>query len=426
MSELLETLIRLNPWWSNKPFETGLARPKYFEKIKKYLETKEIVVLTGVRRGGKTTLLFQIINYLINERKVNSKNILFVNFDDAGFINIENPIQSIMKTFTQEISDAPSYIIFDEIQNVTGWERWAKTVYDEKKHNIVLSGSSAHIIDSKLATLISGRYLQVTVFPLDFQEFLYFNNLESLKNKIEALTNKNKILSLLKKYIVEGGFPKVTLQKDEALKNEQLKNYYDSILYKDIISLHNIRNTKSIQELIYFLCSNVANLYSYKGLSDLLKIDFTTLKEYISYIEESRILFSNSIFSYSLKTQSRNNKKIYCIDNGLRNAVSFVFSKDEGKLAENLVFTELKRRGKDSYYWQNKGEVDFVIKNKNQTLTAINVTYSDNVDEREINSLLEFKSAFKKTSELILLTKDTEKKEKGIQFIPLWKWLLFQ
>ena len=156
----------------------------------------------------------------------------------------------------------------------------------------------------------------------------------------------------------------------------------------------------------------------------VLKRGFSTVKEYFNYIEESRMLFEISIFSYSLKVQTRNNKKIYCIDNGLRNAVSFQFSKDEGRLAENLVFIELKRKEKEIYYWKNNVEVDFIIKNKDNSLTAINVSYTNKINKREINSLLKFKKEFQKTKELILLTKDLEKTEQNIKFIPLWKWLL--
>jgi len=130
-------------------------------------------------------------------------------------------------------------------------------------------------------------------------------------------------------------------------------------------------------------------------------------------------------FSYSFKEQKVFPSKIYCIDNGLRNAVSFKFSKDEGKLAENIVYLKLKSEEKDVYYWKNKGEVDFVMKNKDQTLSAINVTYTDEINKREINGLLEFKEIFKnKVKDMFLITKNLEKREEGIIFIPLWKWLL--
>lgn len=423
MTQLLEILEKLNPWWEGKGFEIGLIRDKYLKKINSYIKTREIVILTGVRRAGKTTLLFQTISNLI-KKGVNPKQILFVNFDEADIANIDNPIKTILNSYYQEVCDEPAYLIFDEIQNIENWERWAKTIHDQKKHQLILSGSSSHLLDSRLATLISGRYLKINVFPLDFREYLSFNNLKEVKDKLALISSKNRIMRLLKDYLTEGGFPQVALQQNKNLKKEYLKTYYESIVYRDILSMHEIRHTKIMRELIYYLFSNFTKLYSYKKLTELLKIDFTTVKEYLAYIEDSRMLSELCIFSYSLKMQSRNNKKIYCIDNGLRNAVSFKFSKDEGKLAENLVFIELKRREKDPYYWKETREVDFVIKDKDNSLTAIDVSYTDETKERETNSLLEFKKEFRKTKKLILLTKDTEKKEQGIEFIPLWKWLL--
>ena len=153
-------------------------------------------------------------------------------------------------------------------------------------------------------------------------------------------------------------------------------------------------------------------------------MSYDTIKDYLSYYTEAFLFFSVDHFSYSFKEQKTLPSKIYCIDNGLRNAVSFKFSKDDGKLAENLVFVELKRRDKYVYYWKNKNEVDFIIKNKDNKLTAINVSYSDDAKEREMNGLKELKKKYDKTEELIIITKDLEKEENGIKFIPLWKWLL--
>jgi uncharacterized protein len=425
MVEIIEMLEKLNPWWLKKEFDSGFNRNKYLNKIKSYLSTKEIVILNGVRRSGKTTLLFQTINSLLN-KGVDPKRILFVNFDQSDIFNLDDSFKKILDSYFQEVApEKKCYLIFDEVQNVKGWERWAKSIYDEKKHQLILSGSSSHLLDNKLATLISGRYLKIEVFPLDFKEFLDFKNIKR-GNKLERLSNKNQIIKSLKEFIYFGGFPKIIFEKNQNLKEEILKNYYETIIYKDILSNHEIRQRELIKELLYYLVSNFTSLYSYKNLAKLLSADFSTIKEYFGFIKESKAFFSSSFFSYSLHVQNRNNKKVYCIDNGLRNAVSFKFSKDEGKLTENLAFVELKQRGKNIYYWQNakKQEVDFVVKNKDNFLTAINITYSNEINEREIKGLLEFKKEFKKCNELILLTKDLEKQEKGIKFIPLWKWLL--
>ena len=426
MVETIEILQKMNPWWIGKDFDYGLIRGKYLEKIKSYLTTREILILTGVRRAGKTTLLFQTVKYLL-EKGIEPKQILFVNFDEVDVSSLKDSIRNVIGSFYNEIADRnkKAYIFFDEIQNVNEWEKWAKTIYDEKKDQLIISGSSSYLLAGNLARLISGRYFLIDVFPLDFNEYLKFKNVK-IEKRLDLISRKNEITKLLKKYLKEGGYPRVVLEDNEKLKEEHLKNYYESIVLKDVILIHKVRQEKLMKELIYYLASNFTQLYSYKNLSEFLSADFSTIKEYLSYIEGSKSFFQLSIFSYSLKKQSRNNKKIYCIDNGLRNSISFKFSEDEGKLAENLVFVELKREEKEIYYWQNEkgNEVDFIIKNKDNSLEAINVSFTDEVKERELAGLIEFNKSFKMVKKLTVLTKDLEKKEDNVLFIPLWKWLL--
>ena len=212
--------------------------------------------------------------------------------------------------------------------------------------------------------------------------------------------------------------------KQENFKTKLLEQYFDDILYKDIVDRYNL-NSQKAKDLALYLITNFTSLVSLRNLRNSLKISYDTIKDYMSYYKEAFLFFTMDHFSYSFKEQKTLASKIYCIDNGLRNAVSFKFSKDEGKLAENCVFIQLQRQEKKPYYWKNRGEVDFVIKNKDNSLTAINISYTDKIEERETKALLDFKKEFKaKAKQLTLITKDTEKKENGIKFIPLWKWLL--
>lgn len=428
MTEVLEILEKLNPWWTGKEFDYGIIRERYLDNITSFLETGEIVVITGVRRAGKTTLISQAIKHLLDKR-AEGKQILFVNFDNADISSLENPIKTILDAFFNEVADKnkKAYIFFDEIQSIGGWEKWAKMIYDEKKNNLVISGSSSYLLGSSLAKLLSGRYLKIEVFPLSFREFLYFHNIK-IDGNLDVISKKGEIMKLLNLYLAEGGYPKVALEKEKSLKDETLKNYFESILLKDVILMNNVRQEKLMKELIYYLASNFTNFYSYKNLSEFLSADYSTIREYLGYIEKSNLFFGLPIFSYSLKTQSRNNKKIYCIDNGLRNAVSFKFSKDTGKLAENAVFVELMKKNDKIYYWMNdkSNEIDFIVKNKDNSLIAINVTYTDEIDKKEIETMKEFKEKYKNVKKLIILTKNLEKKEDGISFIPIWKWLLMK
>lgn len=430
MTKYLDLLVSLNPWWREESFETGIIRKKYFEKIRKYLDTGEILVLNGVRRSGKTTLIFQIIEDLITRRSVNPKKILFINCDEPALSNIENPLETLIDTFRKEVyPDSDVWLILDEIQNIEGWERLVKSWYDKKQFRIIISGSSSYLLDSKLSVLISGRYLPVSVFPLDFSEYLHFKGFIPPEDAVDLSAAKYEIMTLLKDYLKSGGFPQVALQDDDDLKKDYLKVYYDSIVYRDIVRISHVRNQKALSSLLAYFFSNFTSVYSYKNLSDIFGLDYATIREYIHFAEMAKILFEIKYFSYSLKTQERNQKKIYCIDNGLRNSVSFVFSKDEGKPAENLVYIELIRRGFSPYYWKKSGnekEVDFVIKNRDDSLTAINVTYSDNINKRGKEGLLEFSNEFSQVKDLIILTRDTTEDNENteIRMIPLWKWLL--
>jgi len=426
MTDLLELLVSLNPWWSGKDFETGVRRERYSSKIRKYYASGEIVVLSGVRRSGKTTLLYQLIHDLIHEQDVDPRSILFVNCDEPALARLEQPLETVLDTYRREIySREGACLIFDEIQNIPGWERWVKAIYDRKQFRLVISGSSSYLLDSEVSTLISGRYLSVPVYPLDFSEYLLFHEIEAGTDPITLASRKYEILQQLRHYIHEGGFPQVVQQSDESVKTDQLRAYYDSIVYRDIVRVNEVRNQRAMSNLLFSLLTNIASPYSYRQLVQVLGIEAVTVGEYIHYAEIAKVLFEVRFFSYSLKTQARNNKKIYCMDNGLRNAVLFTFSADEGKCVENLVYLELRRRGHEPYYWKKKGEVDFVLKNPDNTLSAVNVTYTDAIPGREMDALREFAAEFgSRVRDLVLITKDTTQMEGEIRCAPLWKWLL--
>ncbi|VVB81991.1 Uncharacterised protein [uncultured archaeon] len=283
----------------------------------------------------------------------------------------------------------------------------------------MISGSSASLLKQEYSSLLTGRNLTFKIFPLSFKEYLDFLKIDY--PSINTLV-KNKIIHALRDFFETGGFPEVFF-KEKEIKHLLLKEYFDDIIYKDIVSRHNV-NAKKISDLAVYLLANISNPFTIRKIRNFTGLSIDSIKDYISYLEEAFLIETINYFSYSIKESMQRPKKSYALDSGIRNIASFAFSKDEGRLAENLAFIELRRQEKEVYYWKGQGEVDFVIKNKDNLLTAINVSYTDKIDEREIKSLLEFKKEFNKTKELILLTKDTEKQEQGIKYIPLWKWLL--
>jgi len=421
-----EILKRWNTWWVyNKVPENKklIIREEILSHILKLIKPKEVVILTGVRRSGKSTLIYQVIDNILG--KVNPKNILYFNFDEPLKERNIDTIELIFRTFLElNNPKGRKYVFFDEIQNISEWEKWIKKYYDLYGEEIkfIVTGSNSSMLSDNLSKLLTGRMLTKNIFPLAFNEFLKFNGILIKDFTLQKEEIKHYFLS----YLTKGGFPEVVLEKDAEINAQRLKGYFDGILLRDVVLPQRIRETAKLTELANYTMTNISAIFSYNNISKAIGLNIHSLKEYLNFLENAYLIFQLRYFSYSVKESIMMQKprKLYCIDNGLRNAVSFKFSKDEGKLAENLVFIELKRRNKEVYYRKNKREIDFVIMNKDQTLTAINVSYTDKVNEREMKSLLEFKKEFKKAKELILLTNDLEQKKDGIEFIPLWKWLV--
>lgn len=421
-------LSEWNPWWEDTAILEelkGKPRP-YYQQLLESIHIKEITILTGVRRCGKSTLLYQMIDHLL-KKGIKTYQILFVNLEDKKLTN--DPLDAIYASYREHMNvDEPAYIFLDEIHRKEGWESWMRKKYDLKtKNKFIISGSCSHLLKKEYSTLLTGRNLTFEVFPLSFKEFLLFKGVPIHEANVRkgVLLEKTKfsIAKYLREYISLGGFPEVFF-KEKDFKIKLLEQYFDDILYKDIIDRYTLDAQKA-KDLALFLITNITSSISLRNLRNSLKLSYDTIKRYLSYYRESFLFFTLDHFSYSLKEQKTLPSKVYCVDHGLRNSVAFTFSKDEGKLVENLLFIELRRRGKEIYYWRDKGEIDFVIKSEDQKLTAMNVSYTDEIPEREVRSLIEFKNEFgSRVKELLLLTYDTEKITNGITYIPVWKFLL--
>lgn len=409
-----ESIQRWNIWWENvKELEKfiGVQRTVLPFLIKK-LSLPHIKDMIGVRRCGKTILMYQIISKLI-EKGVNNKNILYLNFDDPILGDLKNSIKTAL-----ELNPNISYIFLDEVQNIKNWEKIIRVYYDTKKFKqIFITGSSASLISRDVGKTLTGRHITKTIMPFSFKEYLRFNNIE----KPTQLSNREKVIYFLDNYIKKGGFPE-TIGADQLASKIILVNLYNDIISRDIVSRFGAE-LDICKKIGYFLMTNIGSQFSYNSVARALNLHYDTVKKYVPYFEEVFLILTLPFFSWKVKTQLKQNMKAYSIDTGLRNAVSFKFSGDSGKLVENIVFLDLKIRGKEVYFWKDKNEVDFVVKNGSE-LTAINVTFSDKIHKREIKGLLEFLTKYK-NARLIIITKELEKKdENGIIYIPLWKWLL--
>jgi uncharacterized protein len=414
-----ELLNNWNPWWATKEVPRPLMGvPRTIHPlIEKAVKEREIVALTGIRRSGKSTIMYQLIDSLLKKYRPNQ--IFYINLDDDALR--KETLESLYSHYRQQQNpDDHAFVFLDEIQNRNGWEKFLKKYYDLRENvKFVVSGSSANLLKWDFSTLLTGRNFTFTIFPLSFREFLEFGKVD---HKNITTQGKDKILYELHSYLEFGGFPEVYF-KDKALKKLLLRQYFDDIIYKDIVKRHNI-NARKITDLAVYLLTNIANPFTVRKLRSVTGLSTDSINDYISYLEDAYVALPLTHFSYSLKEASHLPKKSYALDCGLRNIAGFRFSSDAGRLAENLVRAELQRRGEEVYYWKGRGEVDFVVKKKDNSLTPINVSLSDDIDKREIRSLLEFKKQFKNTKGCILITRNTEKEQDGISFTPLWKWLL--
>jgi len=410
---------------------TDLIRREVQDNIEPFIEFKEVVIITGPRRGGKSSLMKLVCDDLIKRYKVSPSNILYLNFEDERFIEFNTgDFAQIFELFLQINKPAGRlYFFLDEIQNVTGWERWVNRLYENENIKIFITGSNASLLSSEISTALTGRNRTITNFPFSFGEFLTFKNYRLQKNDFYQTKKRAAIKSFFQEYLKLGGYPEIIKINDPTL----LEQYFKDIIYRDILPRYSIKKIKEIRELCLFLASNLGSIHSYSRLQNLIEVkSINTVKTYLEILEEAYLFYRINLFDYSIKRQIYNPSKIYIIDTALGNSISFKFSENIGHIYENLVFLELKRRNKEIYYWKSKKgkEVDFLIKKGLNIEEAIQVSYNLNYKktlDREIEALLIAKDEFK-IEHLSVITEDEEaEKEIGdvkIKIIPLWKWLL--
>lgn len=388
-----------------------------FDRILKLLPTKHIQALQGIRRSGKSTLFRLLINHL--SRNTDSQEILYVNLDDPFFIKYSNNPQSlyeVVQTAKKLTQKKVKYLFLDEVQAISGWEKYVKSVYDSGEfEKIFITGSNSSFLDGELSTLLSGRYMSVKVYPLSFHEIL---KLEGIDSHLKLHKELPKVLSLADNMMKFGSFVEVYELQDE-LKRELLKTYYETILLKDCVANNAIRDIKGFKELSFYAVSNIASPYSHASLAKAIGINDKSVKEYIAHLEDSYLFSELKLFSYSLKEQQNNKKKLYLSDNGFL-ALAFSFSSNYGKLLENLVFSEFQKMGYELYFYNKEGECDFIARRDGVSM-AVQVCYA--LDEQ--NSKREFAGLTKlpfEVDEKLIITYNQKRVENGIEVVPFWEY----
>jgi len=431
--EIIKILSKWNFW--GEGLEVGRERKEYLTKIVNFLEgVNKVIGLYGVRRSGKSFILRQVAKTL--SEKYGKENVLYVNFEETDFEESKTTklLTKIYEAFKEIIKPkGKPIVILDEIQEIKDWERWVRSYHERDECKIIVTGSSAKLMSEELETLLAGRSILIEVFPLSFKEFLEFKNISTE----EAFLKEKTLKEALGEFLEYGSFPEVVIEENFQKKREILKNYYETILIRDVIKRFRIRSMDEIYSLSRFLVSNISSIASFRKISKELKIPLKTVQRFSYYLTSSRMLFFIKRFSFKVREQERALKKVYSIDTGIPNSMGFKFLENYGKLIENLVainlISKFKRPFGEVYYLKvNDKEVDFVIKEGLNIKQLIQVTYAsgkDEIEEREKKALIKAYELFKKDKpELLILTWDYEdtlkENNSEIKCIPLWKWLL--
>lgn len=417
--EILKRIINEQKKEIEKTFrEEKIIERENINYLKKFLKYPNILAILGVRRSGKS------ISSLLLSKQFKEK-VAYINFDDERLIGVKTEdLNKILQSF-YELYGEVKLIILDEIQNINGWELFANRIRRTKK--VIITGSNSQVLSGELAAHLTGRHIDFTLYPFSFREVLRF------KPDIYLTEDIARTRRQLDEYIKGSGFPEF-----KKFGSKIVVGIYGDIITKDCLKRHDIKNEKTFRELANYLISNFSNEFTYSKLSNVFKIkDVHTIKNYIDYLKEAFLIIVLERFSPKLKQQVIAPKKVYVIDHGFCNFISFKLSKNIGRVFENIVCIELLRKKAvnhqiEIYYWKNsqQEEVDFVIKEGRKMKQLIQVCYNiDDIEtkKRELKALIKASKELK-CNNLLVITGDYEAGEKikgkEIKFMPFWKWLL--
>ena|SRR3989344_4343733 len=388
-------------------------------EILRWMSDDRVLVITGVRRCGKSTLLKQLME--------KASGWCYVHFEDERMIDFAAQDFELLNEVLIEVYGPAQIYFFDEIQNVDKFETFVRRLQDEGK-KIIITGSNASLLSKEFGTKLTGRYKSFEVYPFSFREFMLFRHINLSEKDVYSPEKKVSMLKAFREYLTLGGLP-------EYLRNNDIdyvRTVYENILYKDIITRYSIRREKILKELVNILATSTSSRFTYNSLKNTLGLsNAITVKEYISYLCNSYLFFELLQFSYSVRRQLGSPRKIYLIDSAFGDICGLQFSPNKGRILENAVFIELQRKGKNIYYFSDDGECDFVIKSGTKITEAVQVCYAldDSNREREINGLVKAMTALKLDSGLILTfeqREDIHVKGKLIQIMPVFLWLLMK
>jgi len=426
--ELIEILAPFN-FWKTRPF-TGIVRPRYINELDRLSSTGQVLVVTGVRRCGKTTIMVQFMDHLVESGTASPLQMLYVNFEDPRLPIDDGPalvdqILSAHRTFVDP--GGVRYLVLDEVQRLPEWERWVRIQMEMRPDmHIIVSGSSAELLSRELGTLLTGRHLDVEVFPLDLSEYMRFHGLDP----DDPLEDADRMQSLTSEYISASAFPAVVLTSEPDIKERLVLQIYRDIINHDVARRYEVREIEKLEYVATTFMASVPGPVTLNGIRRALggKVSLDSIDRYSRYLEEPYLLFFIETHSFSAGRRERSPKKVYAVDNGLLMAASHRFSSERGKLLENAVFLDIRRMGLEVYRLMDKKEVDFLIWEGTAPLALVNVCLdvSDTKTRaREVDGLRRAMHAFKMKRGYIVTLNHAEVMgvdEGTVEFLPYRRW----
>ncbi len=389
-------------------------------QVLSFLRLKLPLIITGMRRVGKSTLL-KIVR---RELCLDEKKYLYINFNDERLtLFTPEDFQKINDFMVEQDYQEKSYLFLDEVQEVEKWEKWVDRL--KEKHPIIITGSNSKLLSKEISTVLTGRSINLSLWPFSFREFLHSKSVDPASVKLD-LKVQSQVRKEFTAFLQQGGIPKAVLEEEEKI----LTDLYENIIYRDIIKRFNPNLEKPIKEIALYLITNASKEISLRSVSQAVGIkNLSTLKSILNTLEKAFLFYFIPKFDFSLRKQLQNPRKAYCIDNGFITTVGFRFSGDQGRLLENTVLIELKRKEQETYYFTGKRECDFITREKNKITLAAQVTWELNEgnQERELQGLLDALKYCRLNRGYIITFDQEEEIEmegKKINIIPAWKWLL--
>ncbi len=424
MKDILKTIIA--------DFHAIRLRKSMRREIELPVDSGAIISLIGVRRSGKTFLLYETVKRIL-DNNVPKKNILYINFEDERLNLKQDQLDLLLQAYQElypKLDMGKCYFFFDEIQNISGWEKFIRRIFDTVSKNIFITGSNSKLLSAEIATELRGRTISYTLYPLNFKEYLRFNG---VSEEYFETSKKITILNHLRAFMIFGGFPEL-VDLNETLKIKKLQDYFNTIIYRDLIERFNISNPSVLKFFLKKIISQVTKPVSinkiYNDLKSLgYKISNNLLYDYSDYIQTSFTSVFINKFDFSEIKQAKSEKKVYAIDNGILTAVDYSFSANYGKLLENLTALEILKAGKELMYFKDNLECDFIIKDK-KTFYPVQVSYSirdSETDKREIRGLLRACECIKVKKGTIVTFEEEESlsiNDIKIDVLPAYKYFL--